>query len=517
MYTGLKLLSDDLICSTESKDVGRCEILLDVKSACRTAVEILNDLLCFDKLESGILELHKHEVPVYTFFSDCVDMFASQAKECGVELTVTSGELEKKLITHSNSNSNVLVENEEYSPVSTRILPTDTVFMDRFKMDQVLRNLISNALKFTPKGGVVTVGMSFIPNIDPRSAPRNAQEMVVKASSQYSCYRAAIYCQQSLCFISALIRHRSHKDNMEGNDMEKQRDDINSEDRSEKMKFKSVCSLHSKNKDLEKGSGSVAGGVGVVVTGGGGEIMIGNGKERKSTYDGIHSTTQSQSRIVEMPIGVGVGDSLPSIYENRCSRFGQNGSHSKSVKKSIPSPTGQISVSSRSSRKIIPRRSDSGERNCNRFLLDGEAAGVTNGKLRIVVTDTGAGISEENLRRLFVEVVQFNPEVLQAGGGSGLGLWITNSIVNLHAGVVRAYSAGPGKGSSFTVEIDMQRKYPYVRGMSSSHTGSQTALQTLMPSTIQSPGVPYELDRHGLSFKSIGEVRKLTVDMLFLS
>jgi hypothetical protein len=518
MNAGLKLLSDDLVSSTESRDIGRCEILLDVKSACRTAVEILNDLLCFDKLESGILELHKHEVPVYTFFSDCVDMFASQAKECGVELTVTSGELEKKLITHSNSNSNALVENEEYSPVSTRILPTDTVFMDRFKMDQVLRNLISNALKFTPKGGVVTVGMSFIPNLDPRSAPRTAQEMVVKPSSQYSCYRAALSCQQFLCCTGALKGKQLHRDDMEGNDVEKQsEEDINSGDRNENTKLKSICSHHSKNRDLERGSGSVVGGVG--------DIVSGNAKERKNTYDCHHSTTQSQSQSLsqsqtvdklDAPVGIGIGCSLPSVSENRCSRFDQNGSHSKSMKKNILSPHGQNSVSNRSSRKIVPRRSDSGERNFSRFLLDGEAAGVAagviNGKLRIVVTDTGAGISEANLRRLFVEVVQFNPEVLQAGGGSGLGLWITNSIVNLHAGVVRAHSGGPGKGSSFTVEIDMQRKYPYARGMTSSHTGSQTALQTLMPSTIQSPGVPYELDRHGLSFKAIGEVRSLYVE-----
>jgi Histidine kinase-, DNA gyrase B-, and HSP90-like ATPase len=503
----LKLLSDDLVRSTESKDIGRCEILLDVKSACRTAVEILNDLLCFDKLESGILELHKHEVPVYTFFSDCVDMFASQAKECGVELTVTSGEMERKLITSTNSHSNVLIENDEYSPLCSRILRSDTVFMDRFKMDQVLRNLISNALKFTPKGGVVTVGMSFIPNLDPRSAPRNAQEMVVKPSSQYSCYRAVLSCQKLLYCFGLLRKKNGQNDNIEVDDIEKQSEDINSEERGDKGRFKSICSHRSKSRDVERGSASgvrtVLGGVG----GGGGDIVAaGDEKERKSTYDSsLHSTFQSHV-IDNTDASICIGNSPHTIPEIRCYRPLTNGSLSKSVKKSTPSPPGQFSGGSR---KIIPRHSDSGERNFNKFLLESEAAGVINGKLRIVVTDTGAGISEENLRRLFVEVVQFNPEVLQAGGGSGLGLWITNSIVNLHAGVVRAYSAGPGMGSSFTVEIDMQRKYPYARGITSSYTGSQKAPHphTLMPSTIQSSAVPSEIERHGLSFKTLGEVR----------
>jgi signal transduction histidine kinase len=79
------------------------------------------------------------------------------------------------------------------------------------------------------------------------------------------------------------------------------------------------------------------------------------------------------------------------------------------------------------------------------------------GKLVIVVTDTGAGISVENQKRLFNEVIQFNPEKLQAGGGSGLGLWITSGIMNLHEGKVFVFSDGEGKGSSFTIEIPMTR------------------------------------------------------------
>jgi hypothetical protein len=62
MYIGLTLLTHDLQASDNPKDIDRYDTLCDVSQACRAAVDILNDLLCFDKLESGILEVNKHEV-----------------------------------------------------------------------------------------------------------------------------------------------------------------------------------------------------------------------------------------------------------------------------------------------------------------------------------------------------------------------------------------------------------------------------------------------------------------------
>ena len=87
----------------------------------------------------------------------------------------------------------------------------------------------------------------------------------------------------------------------------------------------------------------------------------------------------------------------------------------------------------------------------------------TKGVLRITVTDTGVGISEENQRRLFKEVVQFSPEKLQSGGGSGFGLCIVKGIVDLHGGEVRVWSEGENKGSSFVVEIPMMRQLQSVQ------------------------------------------------------
>jgi signal transduction histidine kinase/ActR/RegA family two-component response regulator len=75
------------------------------------------------------------------------------------------------------------------------------------------------------------------------------------------------------------------------------------------------------------------------------------------------------------------------------------------------------------------------------------------GHVVITVTDSGPGLTEEQLLTLFQEGVQFNANQLQAGQGSGLGLWISKEIVNLHHGHIRATSAGLGCGATFVVKL----------------------------------------------------------------
>lgn len=83
---------------------------------------------------------------------------------------------------------------------------------------------------------------------------------------------------------------------------------------------------------------------------------------------------------------------------------------------------------------------------------------LISGYLVIDVIDDGVGISEENQKRLFKEIVQFKPEELQSGGGSGLGMWISKEIADLHDGIISVFSRGEGFGSTFRVEIPMIRK-----------------------------------------------------------
>jgi len=77
------------------------------------------------------------------------------------------------------------------------------------------------------------------------------------------------------------------------------------------------------------------------------------------------------------------------------------------------------------------------------------------GSVLIGVKDSGAGLTAEQLERICEEGVQFNANELQAGQGSGLGLFISKGIVEQHGGHLTVDSEGPGKGVTFTVELPL--------------------------------------------------------------
>ena len=62
-------------------DLELCESIGDIQLACSTAVDILNDLLSFEKLESGILVLNRQDISAPKFLTEGVAMFSAQ--ECG--------------------------------------------------------------------------------------------------------------------------------------------------------------------------------------------------------------------------------------------------------------------------------------------------------------------------------------------------------------------------------------------------------------------------------------------------
>jgi PAS domain S-box-containing protein len=75
--------------------------------------------------------------------------------------------------------------------------------------------------------------------------------------------------------------------------------------------------------------------------------------------------------------------------------------------------------------------------------------------VRLVVTDNGDGISPEFLPFVFHRFRQEEGSISRKAGGLGLGLAVVRHLVELHGGSVSAESAGPGKGSTFTVDLPL--------------------------------------------------------------
>jgi two-component system CheB/CheR fusion protein len=75
------------------------------------------------------------------------------------------------------------------------------------------------------------------------------------------------------------------------------------------------------------------------------------------------------------------------------------------------------------------------------------------GHVVLRVSDTGAGISPENLDSIFELFVQCDQTLSRSRGGMGVGLTLVRSIVEQHAGRVTAHSDGPGQGSRFEIRL----------------------------------------------------------------
>lgn len=95
--------------------------------------------------------------------------------------------------------------------------------------------------------------------------------------------------------------------------------------------------------------------------------------------------------------------------------------------------------------------------NAIKFTPDGGAIRVEGKKegkeLIISVSDTGIGIAPEKQERVFEEFYQASGAINNKTPGTGLGLPVTKSIVDMHGGRIWVESEGLGKGSRFTFTL----------------------------------------------------------------
>lgn len=107
------------------------EYAADIHDSGNHLLSLINDVLDFSKAEAGHLELHEEVLDLRELLADSVRLVAPGAMEAGIEIAMA--------------------------------LPSaaPAVLADRRRLKQIALNLLSNALKFTPAGGRVSVRLSF--------------------------------------------------------------------------------------------------------------------------------------------------------------------------------------------------------------------------------------------------------------------------------------------------------------------------------------------------------------------
>lgn len=94
-------------------------------------LQLINDMLDLSKIEAGKVELHIEDVNIKNVEQDIKELFGEVAKEKNIEFTA-------------------VIEQSAPAVVQT----------DKQRLEQILKNLLSNAFKFTPRGGKVKMIIS---------------------------------------------------------------------------------------------------------------------------------------------------------------------------------------------------------------------------------------------------------------------------------------------------------------------------------------------------------------------
>jgi CheY-like chemotaxis protein len=80
---------------------------------------------------------------------------------------------------------------------------------------------------------------------------------------------------------------------------------------------------------------------------------------------------------------------------------------------------------------------------------------VEKGQATVQVRDNGIGIPPDHLDKVFDMFSQVESALSRSRGGLGIGLSLTQRLVQMHGGSVKAYSDGLGKGSRFHVQLPL--------------------------------------------------------------
>lgn len=126
--------------------------------------------------------------------------------------------------------------------------------------------------------------------------------------------------------------------------------------------------------------------------------------------------------------------------------------------------------------------------------------------VEIVVSDTGIGINETEMNRIFDRFYQIRNSQNNSNVGTGIGLHLTRSLVELHYGTIRVENNPDGKGSRFIVRLPLGKEHLKPEEM-------ETEMEYNTLSVIEEPtlAIPVTEEDH-MKLKSKSKYRVLVVE-----
>eukprot|EP00607_Mallomonas_marina_P000489 CAMPEP_0182440986 /NCGR_PEP_ID=MMETSP1167-20130531/87421_1 /TAXON_ID=2988 /ORGANISM="Mallomonas Sp, Strain CCMP3275" /LENGTH=253 /DNA_ID=CAMNT_0024635107 /DNA_START=935 /DNA_END=1696 /DNA_ORIENTATION=+ len=138
---GLEILSTELI--NQNSDQSCLDLVEEVRTSCQSGLSILDDLLDYDKLEQGFMQLDRRLLSVWDLLEEVVQPFTTQAR-----------------------HSQITLELSEMTTESKEQLQDTHIYVDKGKLVQVMNGLLSNAIKCSNEGGQVIVSACILQNYE---------------------------------------------------------------------------------------------------------------------------------------------------------------------------------------------------------------------------------------------------------------------------------------------------------------------------------------------------------------
>ena len=151
-FAGLELLKEEMITAGLSNSL--IDLLDEIYISSATAIEILNDMLQYEHIDSGTFKLEMVIRPLQNVLAGRLGSYKYIAAKKNILLNIED-------LAHASefysSTTGDPTEADMSLGSSTDLNSIAVLYIDKFRLEQIVRNLVTNAVKFTPEGGTITI------------------------------------------------------------------------------------------------------------------------------------------------------------------------------------------------------------------------------------------------------------------------------------------------------------------------------------------------------------------------